>query len=161
MKFRNVLVAIAVLLAATAAPAQTASPQAPDDVAKAVRDGFNTVSGYISKAAEMVPAERYTYQPTKDVRTFGQMVAHIVDGYNYFCAVGAGRKVEWSDATEKGATDKATITQKLQAASAACQSTYAGKGGLPELIKNNEHSNLHYGNLVTYLRMLGLKPPSS
>jgi hypothetical protein len=140
-------------------------PQAPgpadDAVTRAVRDGFDGVSGYILKAAELVPADKYSYQPTKDVRTFGQMLAHIVDGYNYFCAAGAGKKVEWSDATEKGASDKATLTLKLKEATSACQATYSGKGQLPELIKNNEHSNLHYGNLVTYLRLLGLKPPSS
>ena len=142
------------LSAATAA-------QAPDGVTKVVQGGFTDVSGYVLKAAEMVPAERYTYQPTKDVRTFGQMVAHIVDGYNYFCAAGSGTKIQWSDAAEKGATDKATLTGKLKQATTACQATYAGKAQLGELIKNNEHTNLHYGNLVTYLRMMGMKPPSS
>ena len=159
MKFRNELVAIAVLLSTTAATAQT--PPAGDDAAKAVRDGFSGVSGFIAKSAELVPADKYTYQPTKEVRTVGQMVGHIVDGYNYFCAAAAGKKVEWSDAAEKGATDKATMTEKLKQAAAACQPAYAGKGKLSELIKNNEHSNLHYGNLITYLRLLGLKPPSS
>jgi len=172
MRFRNVLVAIGVLLAATAAMARTASgtfafttepemAQASDDVAKTVRDGFDAVSGYILKSADLVPADKYSHQPAKDVRSFGQLLAHIVDGYNYSCAAGAGKKVEWSDATEKGATDKSALAGKLKQATAACQTIYGGKGQWSELIKNNEHTNLHYGNIITYMRTLGLKPPSS
>jgi uncharacterized damage-inducible protein DinB len=164
MRFRKLPAAIGVLLAATAVTALTGHPdeaQAPDGVVKAVRGGFDDVSGYILKSAEMVPPDKYGYQPTKEVRTLGQLLGHIVDGYTYFCAVAAGKKVEWSDATEKGATDKATLTQKLKQTTSACQATYSGKGQLAEMIRNNEHTNLHYGNLITYLRMLGLKPPSS
>jgi hypothetical protein len=29
------------------------------------------------------------------------------------------------------------------------------------VLGNITHSNLHYGNAIVYLRMLGLKPPSS
>ena len=150
-----------VALALIASAADIAPAQAPDPAAAAVRDGFKTVSGYITAAAAAVPADKYTYQPAKDVRTFGQLVAHVIDGYNYFCAAGAGKKVEWSDAVEKGATDKAALAGKLKAATAACQTAYAGKAQLPALIQNNEHTNLHYGNIITYMRMLGLKPPSS
>jgi uncharacterized damage-inducible protein DinB len=177
MRFRNLLAAIGLLLTAASANAQMPSdpipgtwsdegtglvaPQSTDTVGKAVRDGFDAVSGYILKSADMVPPDKYGYQPTKEVRTLGQLLGHIVDGYAYFCTVAAGKKVEWSDTTEKGATDKTTMTQKLKQATGACQATYSGKGQLSELIKNNEHTNLHYGNLITYLRMLGLKPPSS
>jgi uncharacterized damage-inducible protein DinB len=157
MRLKKHLAAIVMLLTATAAHAQTPS----DAVAKAVREGFDTVSGHILKSAEMVPPDKYSYQPTKEVRTLGQLLGHIVDGYAYFCTVATGKKIEWSDATEKGATDKATLTQKLKQATGACQGPYSGKGQLAELIRNNEHTNLHYGNLITYLRMLGLKPPSS
>jgi uncharacterized damage-inducible protein DinB len=158
MKLTNVLVVTFVLLGAGTAAAQTPDP---NDVAGAVRSGFNDVSDFVTKAAALVPAEKYTYQPTKDVRTFGQLLAHVVDGYNYFCPAAGGKTMKWSDAVEKGATDKAALTQKLQQATTACKAVYGGKSKLTELIKNNEHTNLHYGNIITYLRMLGLKPPSS
>lgn len=32
---------------------------------------------------------------------------------------------------------------------------------IERLMGNVAHSSLHYGNAITYLRMLGLKPPSS
>ena len=94
--------------AATSAPAasQAGSASANELLAK----GFATVSGYVTKSAEMIPEDKYNYQPVKTVRTVGQLIAHVADGYNYFCATGSGKKVEWSDAVEKGPTDKATIT---------------------------------------------------
>jgi hypothetical protein len=38
---------------------------------------------------------------------------------------------------------------------------YAGTGNIEQLMANVGHTNLHYGNLITYIRMLGMVPPSS
>jgi uncharacterized damage-inducible protein DinB len=133
----------------------------PDGTAVAMRKGFEEVSGWVTKAANLVPPDKYTYQPTKTVRTFGQQIGHIVDGYTYFCATAAGQKVQWSEATEKGSTDKTTLLQKLKQATDSCNAAYNGKSQAGQLIANIAHTNLHYGNIVTYMRMLGLVPPSS
>ena len=66
-----------------------------------MRNGFNEVNGWVTKAAEMVPADKYNYRPVDTVRTFGQLIAHITDSYNYFCAHGVGNKVEWSDQSKR------------------------------------------------------------
>src|SRR5687768_11523740 len=106
MKPRILLILSCLLFSASSIYAQAA---APADPAAALRDNINEVSGWVSKAAEMVPDDRYSYKPVDSVRTFGQLVAHITDSYNYFCARGAGHNVEWADPVEKGATDKATL----------------------------------------------------
>ena len=62
---------------------------------------------------------------------------------------------------EKGITDKATLVKKLKQSTDACTAAYGGKGKPGELLRNISHSNLHYGNVITYMRMLGLVPPSS
>ena len=113
------------------------------------------------KAADLVPADKYNYRPAPSVRTFGQLVGHIADSYNYNCAIAAGRNVQWSDAIEKGSTDKATLVQKLKQASDACSAVYGSASQTGALIENIGHTNLHYGNIITYMRMLGLGPPSS
>jgi hypothetical protein len=70
--------------------------------------------------------------------------------------------VEWADAVAKGKTDKTTIVAALKASTAACEAAHNGAGaGLPLLLQNFGHANLHYGNVVTYMRMMGLVPPSS
>jgi hypothetical protein len=68
--------------------------------------------------------------------------------------------MEWSDAIEKGRTDKATLLPKLKESIATCTGVHASGQAAP-LISNLAHSSLHYGNVVTYMRMLGLVPPSS
>ncbi|HEX9562892.1 MAG TPA: DinB family protein [Gemmatimonadaceae bacterium] len=132
-----------------------------NDVATELRSLFAQVSGWVSRAAEMVPADKYSYRPMETTRTLGQMVGHIADSYNWYCANAAGRNVEWSEAIEKGATDKATITRRLAEAQELCTRTYAGPGQVRALIGNIGHTNLHYGNIITYMRLLGLVPPSS
>ena len=127
----------------------------------ALARSFVQVSDWITRAAEMVPAEKYSYRPVSTVRTFGQIIGHVVDGSHYYCGRGASKNVQWSDASEKGVTDKAALVQALKQAFAECGATYDRGGEVGPLVENVGHSSLHYGNLVTYLRMMGMTPPSS
>ena len=139
-----------------------AVPGGSPDAAAAVRAGFGEVSGWVTKAAELIPANRYSYKPTASVRTVGQMVGHVADSYLYYCGRATNRSLQWSDAIEKGATDKATLATKLTQATDACNTAYAsGAGDIGQLMANIAHTNLHYGNLITYIRVLGMTPPSS
>jgi len=144
-------------------PKTTAKPgvASPDEFALAVKRGFTQVSDWITRGAEMVPADKYSYRPVGTVRTFGQLVAHVVDGSRFYCGRGAGRNVQWTDATEKGTTTKAALTQALKQAFAECNTAYDGANQFPPLMENVAHSSLHYGNMITYLRMMGMVPPSS
>lgn len=144
--------------ASTSAAAQ--QPGA-SDAAAALRKSFSEVSGWVTKAAALVPPDKYTYRPAPSVRTFGQLIGHIADSYNYYCATAAGRKVQWSDTIEKGDTDKAALVQTLKQSTDACTAAYGGAAPADPLVGNVGHTNLHYGNIITYMRMLGLVPPSS
>lgn len=138
------------------------APQpAPNDALAAARAGFAEVTGWVTKAADLVPADKYTYRPTATVRTFGEQIAHIADSHNWYCTRAGGRNVEWSDAIEKRKTDKATVVQKLKQSIEACNTVYGGSGQIGLLFANAAHTNLHYGNIITYVRMLGMVPPSS
>jgi uncharacterized damage-inducible protein DinB len=161
MKLRILLVICFLLLPVASSFAQSTPEKAPD-VSTELRNGFNEVNDWVVKSAEMVPAEKYNYRPVDTVRTFGQLIGHVTDAYNFFCARGAGNKVEWSDAVEKGATDKDTLLPKLKEAVGKCNAAYgSGNGQLRPLFSNVGHTSLHYGNIITYMRMMGLKPPSS
>lgn len=140
---------------------QAGAALATGEASATVRRGFTEVSGWITRAAELVPADKYSYRPAASVRTYGEMVAHIIDGSRYYCGRGAGRSVQWTDAAEKGPLSKAALTQALRQAFAECASIYSSEGQIAPLMENIAHSSLHYGNLVTYIRMLGLVPPSS
>ena len=161
MKLRILLILCCLLLSASMGFAQTTPEKTPDTSAE-LRNGFNEVNEWVTKAAEMVPADKYSYRPAETVRTFGQLIGHITDSYNFFCARGAGNKVEWADPVEKGATDKDTLLPKLKEAVGKCNAAYgSGTGQFRPLFTNVGHTSLHYGNIITYMRMMGLKPPSS
>ena len=140
----------------------SAQSQTPPQIQQGLSQGFTEVHAAVTKSAEMVPADKYTYRPVATVRTFGELVAHVADSYVWYCTRASGRNVEWSDAIEKGKTDKATITQKLRESQAVCSAAYGNAASQVGALMNNlTHTNLHYGNIITYLRMLGLVPPTS
>lgn len=135
---------------ASTTEAQSAAPES-------VTKGFAQVADWIVQSAEAVPAEKYSFKPADGTRTFGQLVAHIIDGYRYYCRLTKGA-VEWTDAVEKTVSGKAALQKELAAATAECK---AATGKLDPLIENLGHTNLHYGNMVVYMRLLGIVPASS
>ena len=166
MKMRILFFACCALAILVSLSTRVSTNVSAQDGAKAspavvARKGFQEVSEWITKSAEMVPAEKYDYKPVDTVRSFGQIIAHLADSLNYYCAVGAGKKAG-GDSAEKGTIDKATLVPKLKQAVDNCNTVYASDSSqLEPLFENIAHSNLHYGNLITYLRMMGMKPPSS
>ena len=164
MKLRIFAIICCVLVSVITAFGQTnpAMPEKPADPSAELRKGFEEVNGWVTTAADMVPADKYTYRPTDSVRTFGQLIAHITDSYNYFCAHGAGNKVQWVTPIEEGKTDKETLLPKLKEAVGRCNAAYGSANAqFKPLFMNVGHTSLHYGNIITYMRMMGLKPPSS
>jgi hypothetical protein len=150
------------ILVLTAAAARAGAQQAFTPAAAAAF-GFKEVSGWLIASAELVPADRYTYKPVATVRSFGELMAHAADGMHWYCGSAlAPKDTEWSDAIAKGRTDKATVVAALQKAIAACHTAHASPAArIERLLGNIAHANLHYGNAIVYLRMLGLKPPST
>jgi hypothetical protein len=125
-----------------------------------LRSAFEELNTNIAKAAELVPAVRFAWQPVGTVRTVGQVVGHVADAYQYYCGRAVGHAVQWSDAIAEGQLDKPALIAKLNDAAEQCSAAFEA-GSVGPLIVNYGHANLHYGNLVTYLRLLGLVPPTS
>ena len=159
-----------------AAPSQPAAPTAPSVIA-GDREIWMMVMGYVTAAAEQVPDSSYAYRPAPTVRTFGQLVAHIAGSQDMFCAMALGDKVSDSDVIEQTTTGKAALVAALKASIEHCQKAYAmtdadlmkrtvktfagERSALWALLYNTVHDDEHYGNIVTYMRMLGRVPPSS
>jgi hypothetical protein len=157
------------------------APAPPASIAAEVNGFYTNIAGFITRSAAMVPAEKYTYQPTPEVRSFARLFAHITDDNNGACAALAGSPaIPRVDAGTAGAwaadkMAKADLEKALADSVALCQKAFAaitpanmmepaGRGSrtkLGFLIYNTSHINEHYGNLVTYLRLNGMVPPSS
>ena len=164
------LIVAAPARAQTTAPAMPAPPSAITDV----RDQWRTMSNYVLQTAVDVPESRYGYRPIKGVRTFGELFVHVAGAHSMFCAMALGEKPPAEDAVK--ATSKSGIIDALKASNADCERAYAQGDanasasidvfGSPHtrlyaLMMNATHDAEHYGNLVTYLRMSGMVPPSS
>jgi uncharacterized damage-inducible protein DinB len=130
----------------------------------------------ILRSADKMPEDKYAFKPTDSVRTYGQVLAHVADGQYEFCGAAAGKSDEKH--IEQTAKTKADVVAALKSAFAYCDAIYAGMtdaqaaemipafGGakitrLSMLDFNVSHTMEHYGNLVTYLRIQGIVPPSS
>lgn len=167
---KTVMAAICVIvLCAGAAVAQ--NPLSTD-----TKMAWNTVKNYIARAAEKMPEENYAFKPVPEVRSYGQLIGHIADAQFMLCAAASGEK-RAPAGIEKTKTTKSDLIAALKESNEYCDGVYngmtdakavemvKGRGGerprLGILNMNTSHSNEHYGNIVTYLRIKGLVPPSS
>lgn len=149
-------------IARSAAGAATvpATPSA-ESMRAALRAGFTQVNDLISRAMDVVPVDKYNYRPVPSARTFGQVVGHVADSYQYHCGRAVrGSEAQRSDAIEKGPTNRTALVQKLRFAIDMCVSAHVD-GEIGPLLENIAQANVQYGALVTYIRMLGLNPPGS
>jgi uncharacterized damage-inducible protein DinB len=153
------------------------SAQAQDNPLIATsRAMFNISKGDVMGSVDKIPEELWSYKPTPEVRSIGQLFAHIADGQYEFCGVGSEGK-PGDKGIEKSARTKAEIVTALKDAFAYCESAYASltDAKAAETVKffgmsitrlgamdfNIAHNMEHYGNLVTYMRLKGIVPPSS
>ena len=82
------LTAVPVAVLAQAPPAASAeAPPAPANPISASENKMYTMlSGVVIAAAEKMPEENYSFKPTPDVRSFGQLVGHLADSQHFFCS---------------------------------------------------------------------------
>ena len=125
----------------------------------------------IMKSADAMPESKYSYRPTKDVRSFAEMVNHVADISYILCS---NVKGEATPGTTTAKGSKAEIMAYLIGAFDYCDGVYSGftdahlndpadfwgvkTNKMFILTQVGNHDALHYGNLVVYLRQNGLVP---
>lgn len=176
---RTPLVAAAALLIAASGSVSAQDHSGHHAGAKAVethRMLWMQATRSVTRAAEQMPEADYAYRPVETVRTFGQLVGHIAGAQAMMCAVALGEAPPAEDAVERAATSKAALVAALKESTAKCEKAYAQTDDaaaapaslfgmnttrLFALGMNALHNGEHYGNMVTYMRMKGMVPPSS
>jgi uncharacterized damage-inducible protein DinB len=158
-----------------------AKPRPPVPFASYLQSQYATIKRVTIATAEKMPVEHYAFRPVPEVRTFAQILGHVVETNYFFCNAvkgganpAAGRKLE-------AIADKAEMVQVVKEGFAYCDGEFAKltDQNLTEMLTMGQpantwqaaranqltfvltHSNEHYGNLVTYMRMKGIVPPSS
>jgi len=170
----SVLFAMATIPVTCFAQESVATPDNP--ISGSQKRVYAMLSSVVIAAAEKMPEENYSFKPSPDVRTFGQLVGHLADSQYFFCSLASGETKPNSDA-EKTKTSKADLISALKDAVAYCNKTSAAmtdaKGSqtvkmmnmdmarLTVLAGNFAHAYEHYGNMATYMRIKGVVPPTS
>ena len=169
-------IVVPVSILACSANAQI-SPDLPNPIAasnpltKTLSIFRSNMQDKIMKSAEAMPEAKYSYRPAKDVRSFGEIVTHVADISYILCSNAKGEANPVKD-TVTGS--KAKIVAYLKGSFDYCDGVYEGfkDGRLNDpadfwgsktnmmfiLTQVGNHDALHYGNLVTYLRINGLVP---
>jgi uncharacterized damage-inducible protein DinB len=125
----------------------------------------------IMKSADALPESKFSYRPTKDVRSFAEIVNHVADISYTLCS---NVKGEANPATATAKRSKPEIMAYLKGSFDYCDGVYSGfsdahlndpadffgakTNKMFILTQVGNHDALHYGNLVTYLRLNGLTP---
>lgn len=166
----------AIVISGAPAPAAAQEGAVANPAVNTARMLWEPMIGYITTAAEELPDSIYTYRPAPEVRSLGQLVGHVAGAQYLICAAALGDPPREEDAIEKTRKTKAELVNALKASTQYCRRAYsqtdkAAQGKtklfgqertrLFALGLNATHDAEHYGNIVTYLRINGIVPPSS
>jgi uncharacterized damage-inducible protein DinB len=164
------------LLGQEKSQASAATPENP--ITASEKGLYSFVSDSVIRAAQKMPEENYSYKPTSDVRSFGQLVGHLADASYSSCSLALG-EANPMKGIENTKNSKADLVAALRDSVAYCNKAFDSmtdaKGS--QLVKhfkfdfeiarltvfsnNTAHIAEHYGNMVTYLRLKGIVPPTS
>jgi uncharacterized damage-inducible protein DinB len=165
----------ALLIATLAVPAIVSAQDNP--LSQHNRFMYAGVKQILAKSAEKMPEDKYDFRPTDAVRTFAQIIAHVTDWQYRYCSTVLGERAPVAP-IEKTERTKAELVAALSAALDYCDRAYdtLTDSTAAQIVKlhptmpmpklgvlslNNLHSTEHYGNLVTYMRINNIVPPSS
>jgi uncharacterized damage-inducible protein DinB len=164
-----VAVCFAGLVLAPALCSQEGQAQKQRTPSQAVLENWNDVGNRLITMAEDWSADKYTYRPNKDVRTFQQVLLHVA-GSNYDLlnhVTGAKMGDARNDpAVNDYKTKEQTVAfLKKAVTDGAAEIQKEGDAGvlkhLDYWIGYTEHMGEHYGLLVAYYRNNGIVPPAS
>jgi uncharacterized damage-inducible protein DinB len=171
MKLSSLVLVASLAISSSDAFAQQANPLTAN-----AKVQFGALTGFVIRSAEKVPEDLYAFRPTPDIRSMGQLYGHVADALFGMCATAAGSKPPRTG-IEKTVSAKTELVAALKEGVSYCNTVFDGmtdqKGvetvpfyfgptpRLSVLYFTVTHTYEHYGNLVTYMRLKNIVPPSS
>jgi uncharacterized damage-inducible protein DinB len=156
--------------------AATSFAQSANPLTANAKVQFGALSGFVVRSAEKVPEDLYSFRATPEVRSMAELFGHVADAMFAMCSTAAGTKPPRTG-IEKVVTAKAPLVAALKEGVSYCNTVYDGMtdqkgletvpfyfGPTPRvsvLYFVVTHTYEHYGNLVTYMRLKNIVPPSS
>lgn len=178
-RYSNIILAVVFVAAASASAfaqqAQaTSAPQNTNPMIAELKQMYTNVKNNHIKMAEKMPEEHYGFKATEEIRTFGQLVAHVADSQARTCSAVNGEQ-KAVDAASK--TTKADLVAAIKESYSMCDKAFDSltdakaaemvsmgqrqRSRLGMLAGMVSHSNEEYGYMAVYLRLKSIVPPSS
>ena len=168
---------------ASTAQAQAQAPAAAKGgekipLSEGLRRAYNTLKMNLTETAQKFDEAGYSYTPAKEIRTFGEQLAHLANSQFNACAAASGTANPHQGSNlQQTKTTRADIVQALADSFAFCDAAFANltdqsalqlvRQGANEVARGSVltnlivHGNLEYGVLTVYLRTRGMVPPST
>ena len=151
------------------------------DALDAIRDQWKRTRALLMPISEAIPEEKYDYKPTPEVRSFREMLLHMAtDTHTHMGFVVGMSREESEKLTEKyhGLKTRAELLGALGEAFDYGDKILADLNdqNAMEMVTGHRDERMtrisaaldvftdivdHYGNLVVYLRLNGIVPPST
>jgi uncharacterized damage-inducible protein DinB len=149
---------------------------------QALRAHLTRLRGMLVSIVGAMPEDKYDFRPTKDVRSFREMVVHLVsDTYShsgYIMGRSRDESEKLAEENSKGMKTRAEYLKALERAydygdkmlagitdQNAMDTVSAMRGvkttRIEAALQAFEDQMDHYGNLVVYLRLNGIVPPDT
>jgi uncharacterized damage-inducible protein DinB len=170
---KSFIACVTIVFVSSGAFAQPAS----GGYASTVSNSWNRIKRLIAASADAMPDANYSFKPTADVRTFGELIGHLAEEHYMFCSGLSGEKNPKDGVAFEKISAKADLVKALNESIAYCDTVYAAAKDeakmtqpiapnrrdtpFSSMLMNVTHDSEHYGNIVTYLRLKGIVPPSS
>jgi uncharacterized damage-inducible protein DinB len=163
-------------LVAAALPSLLSAQTPPPSLAKETAASFQRAATEILDVAEAMPAEKYGYKPTPEVASFGEQLVHVAGIVQRFVDTAKGTK---TDAAHPSSTAKPEVIALVKKTFQSAQEmiTPLTDAQLLEPVKFPIGDRIvtratfwqgplyqirnHHGQLVVYLRLNGIVPPTS
>ena len=169
---KSVLFFAAVLLAGI----ETAAAQ--NTILEELQSQWEATENQIYTMAEAVPEDKYDFKPTPEVRSFREQLIHLASENYMFMGFAAGTGSPLDRDSLNGLRSRAEILKALSESYDYGATVLAGlsdrklldqvpfMGGrkvsrLAAIMGNIKDNHGHYGNLVVYMRLNGMVPPST
>jgi hypothetical protein len=169
----------AALLVSLTLPILTrAEAQAPGPVAAALKVTIGRYATNMPGAADLMPAEKYSFKPTPEQMSFGEIIAHEAESNETLCGAIAGGSKPPTESAAGATAPKDQLVARLKKSFDDCATVVAAlqDGALGDSVPFYGGRKVtraraavalaqdwadHYAQAAMYLRLNGILPPSA
>lgn len=172
---------VVVALVAIAGVASAQAPQAPQgagQLSSALLAAWMRASQNMPAAADLMPPDKFSFKPTPEQMSFGEIIAHEAESNETLCGAMAGGAQKPSESAAGATAPKADLVARLRKSFETCRGVVAGLKdntlgdsvpffGGRKATKARAAVALaqdwadHYAQAAMYLRLSGILPPSA